>query len=165
MSNFFDSLGLDLSSYRPPKPILLHLPCTLLSYPRALPALVGKMRSYRATNAVRLIGHRSRRGKRCSVNPFHSQERSISNFPCMQSHKKYNITHYEELGFSWLTQMKDNYTTNSHNLTNTFLFKRLGEFYSLISGVKGLIVGHRLKPGRRKSGGTVAINLFRPRSH
>ena len=35
----------------------------------------------------------------------------------LQPHQKYFITEYEELGFSWLTQMKDDYTTNSHYLT------------------------------------------------
>ena len=34
---------------------------------------------------------------------------SISNFP-LQPHQKYYITQYEELGSSWLTQMKDDYT-------------------------------------------------------
>ena len=50
----------------------------------------------------------------------------MSNFS-LQPHRKYNITQYEELGFSQIIQMKDDYTTNSHYLTYTFLFKRLGE--------------------------------------
>ena len=48
------------------------------------------------------------------------QGRSISNFPCSLTR---NITsHSEELCFSSLTQMKDDYTTNSHYLTYTHLF-------------------------------------------
>ena len=35
----------------------------------------------------------------------------------LQPHQKYDITQYEELGFSCLTLMKDDYTTNSHYLT------------------------------------------------
>ena len=38
------------------------------------------------------------------------------NFP-LQPYQKYNITQYEELGFSQLTRMKNDYTTNSHYLT------------------------------------------------
>ena len=41
------------------------------------------------------------------------------NFP-LQPHHKYYITQYGELGFSWLSQMTDDYTTNSHSLTYTF---------------------------------------------
>ena len=52
--------------------------------------------------------------------PFHSQEWSTS--------RQYHVTYYEELGHSWLTQMKDYYATNSQYLTDTFLFKRLGEY-------------------------------------
>ena len=47
-------------------------------------------------------------------------------FP-LQARHKYHITPFEELGFSLLTQMKNNYATNSHYLTYTFLFKRLGK--------------------------------------
>ena len=47
-------------------------------------------------------------------------------FP-LHNHQIYNIIQYEELGFSFLTQMKDDYTTNSRYFTYTFLFKRLGE--------------------------------------
>ena len=54
--------------------------------------------------------------------PFHSQEWSISNFPCsltrnIASHSMENLT------FHKLTQMKDDYTTNSHCITCTCLFK------------------------------------------
>ena len=41
-------------------------------------------------------------------------------FP-LQPDQKYNITQNE------LSRMKDDYTTNSHYLTYTFLFKGLGE--------------------------------------
>ena len=44
----------------------------------------------------------------------------------LQPHQKYNITQYEQFGFSSLTQMKDDYTTNS--LRHLYIFlKRLGE--------------------------------------
>ena len=36
--------------------------------------------------------------------------------------------------------MKDDYTTNSHYLTYTFLFKSLGEFNFFILGMEGLNV-------------------------
>ena len=36
--------------------------------------------------------------------------------------------------------MKDDYTTNSHYLTYTFLFRGLGECYFLNLGVRGLII-------------------------
>ena len=36
-------------------------------------------------------------------------------------HQKYYITQYEEPGFSRLTQMKDDYTTNSHDLNFSFI--------------------------------------------
>ena len=45
----------------------------------------------------------------------------------LQPHQKYYIMQCEELGFSWLTLMKDDYTTNSHCITYAFLFIRLGE--------------------------------------
>ena len=52
-------------------------------------------------------------------------------FP-LQPHQKYSITQYEELDFSQLTQMKDDYTTNSCFLTYTFweniLFERVKPF-------------------------------------
>ena len=35
--------------------------------------------------------------------------------------------------------MKDDYTTNSHYLTYTFLFKRMGEFNFFILGMEGLM--------------------------
>ena len=40
----------------------------------------------------------------------------------LQPHQKYYITQYEELGFSTLTQMKDDYASNSHYLIHTFPF-------------------------------------------
>ena len=46
---------------------------------------------------------------------------------CLHRHQQYYMTQYEELGFSQLTQMKDDYSTNSH-YHYTFLFKRLWEF-------------------------------------
>ena len=53
-----------------------------------------------------------------------------------QPHWKYYIAQYEELGFSYLTQTKDDYTTNSHYLTYTFLFQQLGECTFELLGVK-----------------------------
>ena len=46
-------------------------------------------------------------------------------FP-LQPHQKYYITQYEEFGFSLLSQMKDDHTTNPHYLTYAFHFKTLG---------------------------------------
>ena len=59
------------------------------------------------------------------VNPFTPKSDHTFKFPLQPQQKNY-IT-YEELGFSSLTQMKDDYTTNSTHLTYTFLLKRLGE--------------------------------------
>ena len=47
-------------------------------------------------------------------------------------------TVYKELGFSWRTQMEDDYTTNSHYITYTFLFRKVGRMYFLNLGVKGI---------------------------
>ena len=47
-------------------------------------------------------------------------------FP-LQPHQKCDMTQYEELAFHSLLKLKDDYTTSSHYLTYTFLFKRLGE--------------------------------------
>ena len=59
-------------------------------------------------------------------------------FP-LQPHQKYNITKYGELGFSLVTQIIDDYSTNSHYFTNKFLFRRLGECSTFFNvGVKGL---------------------------
>ena len=57
-------------------------------------------------------------------------------FP-LQPHQKYYITQYGQLGYSYLTQMKDDYTTNPQYLTHTFVFKRLGECTLFNLGVKG----------------------------
>ena len=50
---------------------------------------------------------------------------SISNFPCSLTR---NITTHsiENVAFHRFTQRKDDFATNSHYLTYTFLFKRLG---------------------------------------
>ena len=48
------------------------------------------------------------------VSPLHSLSRAINfNFP-LQPHQGNFITQHEELGFSWLTQMEDDYATNYH---------------------------------------------------
>ena len=45
-----------------------------------------------------------------SFNPFFPR---VINFKfLLQPHQKYHITQYEDLGFSYLNQMKDDYTTN-----------------------------------------------------
>ena len=59
-------------------------------------------------------------------NPFTPKSDQFQIFP-LQPHQKYYTTQYEELGFSSLTQMKDDDTTNSHYPTHTFLFRKLGE--------------------------------------
>ena len=56
----------------------------------------------------------------------------------LQPHHKSYTTQYEELGFSSLTQMKDDYTINSHYLTYTFSLQEVGRMYFVSSGVKGL---------------------------
>ena len=43
--------------------------------------------------------------------------------------------------------MKNDYTTNSHYLTYTFLFKRLGECNFLVLGMKGFNRGPRVTVG------------------
>ena len=56
----------------------------------------------------------------------------------LQPHQKYNyIPQYEELGFSSLTQKENDYTTNSHYITWTFLLKGTGRMRFLNLGVKG----------------------------
>ena len=47
------------------------------------------------------------------------------------------MTQYEEIGFSQLSQMKDDYTTNSQYITYTFSFRKVGRMYFLSLGVKG----------------------------
>ena len=47
-------------------------------------------------------------------------------FP-LQPHQKYYVTQYEELGCSYLTEMRDDYTTNCHYCTHTFLFRKVGK--------------------------------------
>ena len=50
-----------------------------------------------------------------AVNPINPFTPRVINFKLpLQPHQKYNIPQYGELGFSYLTQMKDEYTTNSH---------------------------------------------------
>ena len=61
----------------------------------------------------------------------------------LQPHQTYYTTQYEELGFSQLTQMKDDYTTNSHCLAYTF-----GSMSFLNFGVKGLNAPFGRKPDR-----------------
>ena len=56
-----------------------------------------------------------------------------------QPHLEYNITQYEELDFSQLTQMKDDYTTNSHYLIYISLLRKDGRMSSLNMGVKELM--------------------------
>ena len=58
-------------------------------------------------------------------------------FP-LQPHQKYYNTQYEELGFSSLTQMNDDYTTNSRYITYTFSLSEVGRMHVLSLGVKGL---------------------------
>ena len=58
-------------------------------------------------------------------------------FP-LQPHQRYFITHYEDLGFSQLTQMRNDFLTNSHNLTYTLSLTNVGRMYFLSIGVKGL---------------------------
>ena len=79
--------------------------------------------------------------KKLSTFPWHltlSLPRVIKfKFPLLP-HQKYNTTQYEELGFSSLTLMTNDYTANSHYTTHTSLYKKVGRMYFLILGVKGL---------------------------
>ena len=59
-------------------------------------------------------------------------------FP-LRPHQKYYITQYEELGLSSLTQMKDDYTTNSHYLTYVFLFKGWENVLAFWSETRGTV--------------------------
>ena len=68
-------------------------------------------------------------------------------FP-LQPHQKYNITQYGELGFSKLTQMKDDYTTNSHYLIYTFSVQKVGRMYFSNLGVEGLGTELPGQPGK-----------------
>ena len=57
----------------------------------------------------------------------------------MQPCQIYYITHHEELGISWLTQMKDDYFTKSCYLTYTlFSLEKVGRMYFFNLGVKGI---------------------------
>ena len=68
----------------------------------------------------------------------------MSNFLCGLTRN--NTPHsMENLAFCSFTQMRDDYTTNSHYLTPTFLFRRVGRMYFLNLGVKGLIGSGRIK--------------------
>ena len=85
-------------------------------------------------------GRRKKRDERRKRNwHFHSQEWSISNFPCSLTR---NITSHS----LELTQMKDYYTTNSHYLTYTLLFRKVGRMYFLNLGVKRLRKGKVYEP-------------------
>ena len=63
-------------------------------------------------------GRKSGPVPRVSLEPFHSQEWSMSNFPCSLTS---NITSHtmENSAFHSFTQMQDYYTFNSHYLTYT----------------------------------------------
>ena len=56
----------------------------------------------------------------------------------LQPQQKYYITQYEELGFSQLTQMKNDYMANSRYLTYTLSLTNVGRMYFLSLGVRGL---------------------------
>ena len=64
-----------------------------------------------------------------NVNLFTPTSNQFQIFPAALP--EYNITHYEELGFLWLTQIKADYTIISHYFTCTFLLKGDGRMYFL----------------------------------
>ena len=70
-------------------------------------------------------------------------------FP-LQPHQKYNITQYGELGFSYRTQMTDEYTTNSHYLTHIVHFRKVGRMHFLNLGVKRLRKTPRTKMAAKR---------------
>ena len=80
----------------------------------------------------------------------------MSNFLCGLTR---NITPHsmENLAFRSFTQMRDDYTTNSHYLTHTFLFRKVRRMYFLSLGVKGVSV---LKCGASLR---AAFNTFTPK--
>ena len=55
----------------------------------------------------------------------------------------------QNLGFHILLRLKDDYTTNSHYLTCTFLFKRLGECTFRTEEWKGLIIWRKLNSSNK----------------
>ena len=57
------------------------------------------------------------------LNLFLSLPRVINFEFSLQPHQKYNITQYKERSFSYLNQIKDDYTTNFHYSTYTFHFE------------------------------------------
>ena len=85
-----------------------------------IPALAG--------SSARCAAREERRntGLVSVAHPLHSQNVTKFKFP-LQPRQKYYITQYEELSVWWLSQMRDDYNTNSHCLTHTFLLERLGE--------------------------------------
>ena len=68
---------------------------------------------------------------RRSDEPFPVLPRVINFKFLLQPHQKYNIAQYEELGFSQLTQMKDDYTTNSRYITTYISLLKAGRIYVL----------------------------------
>ena len=72
----------------------------------------------------------------CAHSPNHSQEWSMSNFPCsfiknITSHSMENLIYNSLLRWRY-------FTTNSHCLTYTFLFRKVRRMYFLNMEVKGL---------------------------
>ena len=86
---------------------------------RVKPAATWQKFHYLSDNVLR--GILQRRYNREPVEPFHSQNRSISNFPCSPTR---NITWHTWVSIAYSDEICN---TNSHYLTYTFLFKRLGE--------------------------------------
>ena len=77
--------------------------------------------------------------KLVTLNPFTTK----SNQPQISSPASPEILH-QTVWRTWhfiATQMKDDYTTNSHYLTHTFLFRKVMKMYFLNLGTKGLICG------------------------
>ena len=70
----------------------------------------------------------------------------VTNFKfSLQPHPKYYITHYEEVSFSWHTQMKNYYTANFHYITYTYLFLKCGSHSALVC-MEEVVLGKRKVP-------------------
>ena len=80
---------------------------------------------------VAVAGLRAAVSHNIELDPF---TRAINFKFLLRPHQKYYITQYEELDLSWLTQMKNDCTTNSHYFSYRILFKGLGEFTFLNLG-------------------------------
>ena len=112
----------------PESGFLTSLPWSSVFSPSALPLLIDWLFSCGRFKAMPV----SESTHYSASLPFHSQEWSISNFPCSLT-TKYYITQYKELGFRWKM-------TTLPILTNSLIHfsLKVGRMHFLNLGVKGL---------------------------